>query len=157
MPSEKKHVTQIVVTEQKVIHEGTNRNGGKYTIRQLIATNRNGQLIDLNLRSFDELPLKQLITVEVEKFKSDRFGDSYTVTLEGKKKGAGLGKKVNDLEARVKTLESQLAALARQVNGGAALQAPAAQAQQGPPAQQLPGPPQQKPEGDGLPSDDIPF
>lgn len=144
--SEKKHVTQIIVTEQKVIHTGTNKNGGEYKIRQLIATNRNGQLIDLNLRSFDELPLRQLITVEVEKFKSERFGDSFTVTLEGKKKGSGLGKKVSELEGRVARLELQLKQLAAAQRGTTS---------QGPPSQQPGAPP---PPGDGLPpQDDIPF
>lgn len=153
MADKKPHVTEIIVTEQKVIHSG-NKNGRDYTIYQVIATNRNGQLIDLNLRSFDELPKNQVIKVEVEKYDSEQYGVSYTVTLEGKKKSSGLGKVVDDLKARVKTLEERLAAVERRVTGSAPpQQAPSAQA---PPAAQS-APPPVPPTTDGVPSDDIPF
>jgi hypothetical protein len=154
MADKKPHTTEIIVTEQKVIHSG-NKNGRDYTIYQVIATNRNGQLIDLNLRSFDELPKNQVIKVEVEKYESEQYGVSYTVTLEGKKKSSGLGKVVDDLKARVKTLEERLAAVEQRMNGSAPPQASSVQA---PPAAPSPGPPPvQQAVGGGIPDDNIPF
>jgi hypothetical protein len=151
MADKKPHTTEIIVTEQKVIHSG-NKNGRDYTIYQVIATNRNGQLIDQNLRSFDELPKNQVIKVDVEKFDSEQYGVSYTVSLEGKKKSGGLGKVVDGLRDRVSALEARLEAVERLVKGGAQ-QAPSAQA---PPAAQSATPPA-LPTTDGMPSDDIPF
>jgi hypothetical protein len=116
MADKKPHTTEIIVTEQKVIHSG-NKNGRDYTIYQVIATNRNGQLIDLNLRSFDELPKNQVIKVEVEKFDSEQYGVSYTVSLEGKKKSSGLGKVVDGLRDRVSALEARLEAVEKLVKG----------------------------------------
>jgi hypothetical protein len=151
MADNKPHTTEIIVTEQKVIHSG-NKNGRDYTIYQVIATNRNGQLIDLNLRSFDELPKNQVIKVEVTKFESEQYGVSYTVSLEGKKKSSGLGKVVDGLRDRVSALEARLEAVEKLVKG-APQQAPSAQA---PPAAQSATPPA-LPATDGMPSDDIPF
>jgi hypothetical protein len=143
-------VREIIVTEQKVIHKGQS-NGRDYTIYQVIATNRNGQLIDQNLRSFSELPKNQVVKVEVEKFESEQYGVSYTVSLEGKKKNSGLGKVVDGLRERVSALEARLEAVEKLVKG--AQQAPSAQA---PPAAQSATPPA-LPATDGMPSDDIPF
>lgn len=148
------HTTEIVVREVNQIHQGRNAAGREWKIFQLIATNRDGQLIDLNLRSFSELPLNQLIKVDVEKYDSDRFGQSYTVSLHGKSKGGGLGKKVDELRARVdaqdekiKKLEGAIAALRQQPSGTEPQAASVPTQRQVPPSV-----------GGGLPDDqDIPF
>lgn len=156
MADKKPHTTEIVVTEQKVIHKGRNNNSGRdYTIYQVIATNRNGQLIDLNLRSFSELPKNQAIKVEVEKFVSEQYGVSYTVSLEGKRKNNGLGKEVNELKSKVAALERRIEELEQRAQRGPAAAPPAATP---PPRSPDPAPPPiQTPPSDGAPSDDIPF
>lgn len=150
--SNQKHETQIVVTEQRPIHSGTNNSGAPYTIYQVIANRQNGELIDLNLRSFEELPKNQLITVTVEKYDNPRYGVSYTVSLKGKK--SGLGAKVAKLEADLKVLEQRVAALEQR--GGGSSSAPTSVP--GTPAGPPPGPPPTPPQsvGSGLP-DDVPF
>lgn len=155
----RKFDTKIIVTDQKQIHQGRNRNGGEYTIFQVIAQKESGEPIsqDMNLRSFDQLPKNQVIEVEVEEYNSEQYGTSYTVSQKGKRRGSGLAKKVDEMMAALKRLNARLEAVERAVGVAgtqqpASTQPPPAAPQQGPP----PTPPPM-PSGDGMPGDDIPF
>lgn len=160
MPDQPKHTTKIIVTEQKQIHKGRNRNGGEYTIWQVIAQKPSGEPIPegMNLRSFDELPKNQVIEVEVEKYTSAQYGTSYTVTQKGKRRGSGLAKRVDELFNGMKRLHARVEVIERHLNLGADQPAVAAQ---GPPAApspaQPPAQPPPAPASDGMPNDDIPF
>lgn len=138
--------TKIIVKELKHIHSGTTKAGSDYTIQQVIATKVDGTAIDLNLRTFDELPKDEPIEVTVEKFESPQYGISYTIKPAGK--SGGMGKSIDELRGRVVKLEAQVAELMRGQ--------PAPSVAPPPPAPATP-PPAAAPAG-GLPSDDqIPF
>lgn len=160
MADAKTKKTTVIVTDLKVIHKGTNKNGHDYTIYQVLATKPDGSKIvgpdgaELNLRSFQELPKHQPVEVTVERFDSEQYGTSYT--LKTKSGGDKMGARVKDLEAKVQTLSERLDGLAAQLARGAtAAPASAGQQQQAPtpPGPQTPPP---MPAG-GLPDDDIPF
>lgn len=145
----------IIVKELKVIHKGTNKAGQDYTIYQVLATDPAGNsLDDYNLRSFQELPKHQPVEVEIEKFESDRYGESYTVST--KSGGKKMGSEVRQLTTRVEALEKALNALRADVQSGRLAQAEPRGSTAGPPSQAPQEPPPMQ--GQGLPrDDDIPF
>lgn len=123
---------QIIVLDLKHIKSGTTSGGEPYTLRQVRATKLDGIPIDLNLRTFDDLPKDIPITVTVEKFSSQRgYGDSYTIKLaeEGQTHtapaspppdvqngtstqlpaGGGVHAEVGALRSRVEKLEADMA------------------------------------------------
>lgn len=148
---------RIIVREQKEIHKGTGNNGRDYVIYQVIATNEGGVPIDLNLRSFQQLPKNQLIEVNVERFESDKFGVSYTLSTQ-KQGGEAVGKRIGELERAVAELTKRVGQLeaGRQAAAPAPGPPPAAPAP-GAPIQGTQPPPQLPGEGGQGPSDDIPF
>lgn len=79
MPADPRRVRQIIVTELKQLSSGT-RSGETWTIYQVRATLADGRVIqDMKLRTFENLPLNQVISVEVEPFNSPKYGQSYTM------------------------------------------------------------------------------
>lgn len=71
---------QIIVTDLKHIKAGFTSGGEPYTLWQVRATDLGGIPIDQNLRTFEELPKDQPITVSIDWFKSTRgYGDSFTL------------------------------------------------------------------------------
>lgn len=79
MPTDPRRVRQIIVTELKKLSEGT-RSGEAWTIYQVRATLADGRVIqDMKLRTFEDLPRAQVITVEVEPYESQKYGKSYTL------------------------------------------------------------------------------
>lgn len=99
MPAEH-FTTKIIVTETREIHSGRTAAGGTYTIWQLIATKPDGTPITMNLRAFSDMPKNQVLEVECKLFRSQQYGDSYTVERKG---DSGL-----TLEQRVKRIEDFL-------------------------------------------------
>ena len=98
--------TRIIVKELRPIKTGTTGGGTAYTISQVIATKPDGVPIgDFNLRTFDDLPTNTVIEVDCELFKSERFGDSYTVKLKSGQQQSGLAKALEDLRTRVERIE----------------------------------------------------
>jgi hypothetical protein len=142
-----KFTTKIMVRETRVTHSGQTRTGGTFTLYQVIATKPSGEAIDMNLRSFEDLPKNVVLEVEAELYRSEQYGDSYTL----KRLGGGTASQLQDIEKRVKRIEDFLSGRG-EFRGTAAPEAQAA-----PPAQPPPPPPPaplpESPAGDS----DIPF
>jgi hypothetical protein len=140
MPKEK-FTTQLIVKDIKAISSGTSPKGQKWTIWQIVATKADGTPITENLRTFAELPKNEVLDVECELFRSEQYGDSYTVTPKG---SSSRTKRVGDLEKRVDRIEEHLG-LKEQTEVDA--QPPPAPASSAPPPAPPPTPePQSEPE-----------
>ncbi len=96
---------RLIVRELRQIHKGQTTKGQQYTIWQVVATTPDGRAIDHKLRTFEELPKNQVIECTVELFKSEQFGDSYTLAQVGK---VTLEEKVNLLTDRLRRLEEHI-------------------------------------------------
>lgn len=99
-----KKKTQIIVRELKEISTGKTNAGADYTLYQVRATKPDGTEIKGNLRTFDSgLPIDEVLNVDVEKFTSEQYGESFTITM----KKPNQGERIEKLEAQVKELQSQ--------------------------------------------------
>lgn len=136
--------TQIIVRRLSPIKTGTTGDGTPYTISQVIATKPDGAPIaDFNLRTFDALPTDCVIEVDCELFKSERFGDSYTVKLKAgqvpRAADQGLASEVAELKTRVQRIEHFLQGRGEFV--GTAAQPQATSPPPPPPSSDAPPPP----------------
>jgi hypothetical protein len=151
-----KFQTKLIVTQSKVTHSGKTSSGGSYNLYQVIATRPDGAPIPFNLRSFEDLPTNEVLDVECEIYRSQQYGDSYTVKrIGGSPKTATLGKSVDELRERVERIEAFLQG--RGEFGGSAAQPAQAQPPPPPPngaASPPPAPPASTPP---TPDDHIPF
>jgi len=96
--------TTIIVRETREIHHG--HQGGKdFTLYQIVATKPDGTNIDLNLRSFEDLPRDEVLPVEVTPFVSEQYGTSYTLKTKTK---TGQRRKMEELESRLEVVEKML-------------------------------------------------
>jgi len=96
--------TTIIVRETREIHHG--HTGGKdFTLYQIVATKPDGTNIDLNLRSFEDLPRDEVLPVEVTPFVSEQYGTSYTLKTKTK---TGQRRKMEELESRLEVVEKML-------------------------------------------------
>jgi hypothetical protein len=163
-----KFVTKIIVKDTKQLHSGRTKAGGQYTIWQIVATKPDGVPISHNLRAFGDLPRNEVIEVECELYRSEQYGDSYTVQRKGGSNSSKLAKDVSDLQRRVGELEMRLGELLRDERPSAATPpptpppspppAPPATPPTTPPATPPPAPaPAPAPVGDLPRDDDIPF
>lgn len=94
--------------------------GNEFTIYNVTALGEDGLPIELRLRTFDkDLPLNELIEVEVEKRDDARHGTTYTVGIPGKRnqepRRNGLAGSVDELRGRVEALEALVQTL---ISGG---------------------------------------
>lgn len=150
------HRTQIIVKEIKEISSGRRPNSGEhYTMYQLIATKPDGTVIDLNLRTFDEIPTNEVVDVHVTPFNSERYGTSYTIKPVGKTQQQS---QLEEVMKRLRVIEERL--------GIQAPGTPPLTPQGAPPVTPPPPvndnavaatPPAQQPAPQQQPSDDIPF
>jgi hypothetical protein len=96
----------IIVKETREIHSGRNKLGEAFTLNQVIATKVDGTPIEENLRTFDDLPLNEVVVVEVTPFVLEGSGiTSYTLK---KKAPSKTDKAMDDLKARVQRIEKHL-------------------------------------------------
>lgn len=117
--------TSIIVTECRQVHTGTGRNGKEYRIYEVQATRPDRTPIEnMKLRSFQELPLGEVLEVNVEKFDSEQYGTSYTISRKGSGGGGGSSsggtvsaRAFSDALQRIGTLEETVTKLARRVYG----------------------------------------
>lgn len=110
MPNKKK--TQIIVRELKEISTGKTNSGADYTLYQVRATKPDGTEIPGNLRTFDSgLPIDQPINVNVEKFTSEQYGTSFTITMVKPTQA----ERIEALEAGMKELQSAVETLRAKV------------------------------------------
>jgi hypothetical protein len=107
-----KKKTQIIVRELKEISTGQTNAGASYTLYQVRATKPDGTEIPGNLRTFDSgLPIDEVIDVEVEKFTSEQYGESFTISM----KKPNQGERIEKLESRVKEQGQEIETLKAQV------------------------------------------
>lgn len=139
-----KFTTKIIVKETRVTSSGRTRKGSTYSLYQVIATKPSGEPINLNLRSFEDLPKDVVIEVDAELFRSEHNGNSYTLQRKGAP-GGGSGPRLDSLEERVKRIEDFLSG--RGEFGGTAA----------PPQQAAPQPPPPPPPAEPPPGDDTAF
>lgn len=97
---------QIIVKQAREITRGRNKTTGEeYVMYQVIATKPDGIPIEQNLRTFDELPLNEVLDVTVTPFTSEQWGTSYTLKLKGQTKQQ---KEMVELRRRIERIEKQL-------------------------------------------------
>lgn len=152
-----KFTTTIIVTETRVTNSGRTRAGGTYTLYQVIATKPSGEAINLNLRAFEDLPKNVPLEVDAELFRSQQYGDSYTLKRKGTPHGGSgsAGPRLDEIEKRVKRIEDFLSGRG-EFGGSAAPESSPQVAQPKPPP--APPPVNPDPPAGELPSDDsIPF
>lgn len=158
MADKKLHKTRLIVRELREIHRGKTTNQVEYIMYQVVATKPDGVPIDLNLRTFEELPRNEVIEVTVEKFQSDQYGESFTLKQVGKQNSRDL---IKALTERVKKLEQTVYSDDPYSGGGRVPPPQPATTQAAPPAPPPPAPaapPTAPPVQRALPSDDdIPF
>lgn len=161
MADDNKPKRKLIVRELRKIHTGRTKAGAEYVVWQVVATTPDGRPIDVNLRTFEELPRNEVIECTVELFKSEQYGDSYTLKQLGRRSTKD---ELKALEARVAKLEQTIYMRDdpyTNQGGHAAPPQPTTQAQPPPPAPPPPppatpaaAPPLERP----LPGDeDIPF
>jgi hypothetical protein len=103
--------TQIIPKQVREISRGNSRTTGEpWVMWQVIATKPDGTPIEkngepLNLRTFDELPLNEVVNVTVTPFTSEQFGTSYTLKIKGQTKQQ---KEMAELRERVRRIEERL-------------------------------------------------
>jgi hypothetical protein len=157
---EKKGTRKLTVTETKVITSGKS-DKGDWTLYDISAVGEDGQPVQKKLRSFQTLPIGELKEYEVEEVNHEKYGQSFTLSLPGSKKGGGsgsrLGPQVDELRDRVENLEQNItwldgrvAALEGRAPATSRVESPAST---GPPA----GAPPAAPAAPAAADDDIPF
>lgn len=169
MPKPEKFTTSLIVTEIRQTYQGRTKQGSSYTLFQVIATKVDGTPISHNLRSFSDLPKREVIEVECTLYRSQQYGDSYTIEMQGGNKVVTLEEQVKALQERVVRIEDFLkgrgefaGTASEPVDGPPRSQAQRREAdppaQTAPPAPPPPPPPPAEPPEHPLPDDDdIPF
>lgn len=103
---------KLKVTKLTIIKEGTTQKDGKtfnWKLQEVEATKEDGSPIEGKLKTFAELPLNELIEVEVEKQDHPDYGISFML----KKKSNNISrdelvelvKRIDDIEEAIKALE----------------------------------------------------
>lgn len=95
--------TTVKVIDCKPVYHGTNKKGDQYSIYEIRASKADGTLINEKLRSFTALPIGQSVAVTVVPYKSEQYGQSFTL-YPTNEKGAGTTAEVNDLNERYEQL-----------------------------------------------------
>lgn len=104
----------------KVVKAGTT-NGRPWAIHEVMATKVDGSPVELELRSFDPLPLG-VGEFDVEKRVDPKYGESYTLKIPG---GGNRGPRVDPVEQRLAALEQKVALLEAVRQDPAVREAPA--------------------------------
>lgn len=109
---------RIIITQSRQVASGTGRNNRPYTIFELEALREDRTPLPdgMKLRAFDDLPVNTPVDVTIEKYSSDKYGDSYTVKLKG---GSGVSPQaqINALSERLAEAEDRIRRLAERVYG----------------------------------------
>ncbi len=100
--------TKLRITSCSSVYTGKHPNGHSYTIYEIEAVRPDGTVVAESLRSFEELPVGEVLDLNVVKFDSPEHGTSYTLSRRG---GSGNAKKIRDLEETVRALVARLEAL----------------------------------------------
>lgn len=100
---------RLTVRSCDVKFEGTNKNGNPYTMYEVAVVGEDGAPIEEEFKSFDMLPIGDLVEYDVEKEDHPTYGVSYLLRLPpGVKAGRkpNLGAEIEELRQRVARLES---------------------------------------------------
>ncbi len=76
---------RLIVREMRRITTGRTSKGAEYVICQVVATTPEGQPINHNLRTFEDLPRDQVIEVSIERHNSEQYGESFTLKQVGRR------------------------------------------------------------------------
>jgi hypothetical protein len=96
-------------------YEGTSASGKPWTLYEVAVVGEDGEPIDEQFKSFDFLPIGELVAYEVEREDHPTYGTSYLLKLP---KGArrppkpNLQAEIEELRQRIARLESQVRSLA---------------------------------------------
>lgn len=101
--------TRMTVTACNVAVTAKNARGDTYTIYELTAFKEDGSEINEKLRSFENLPLDELIEVTVTPYNSEKYGRSFTIAQRNRPNSAQLIRELKTtvlkLTERVEDLE----------------------------------------------------
>jgi hypothetical protein len=104
----------LTVRSCNAVHEGTSASGKPWTLYEVAVVGEDGEPITENFKSFENLPIGELVAYEVEREDHPTYGTSYLLKLP---KGArrppkpNLQADVEELRQRIARLESQVGAL----------------------------------------------
>lgn len=101
------------------IYSAKNIKGDPYTIYEIEAQNAQGKTITEKLRSFQALPLGQMIEVSVTVFNSEKHGRSYTLHPKDSSKTSAADQ-LNELRVTVAELQIRVTRLESGADGAAA-------------------------------------
>lgn len=105
---------RLTVTSCDVKFEGTSKSGKDYTLYEVAVVDEAGDPIMEEFKSFDMLPIGELVDYEVEREDHPTYGVSYMLKLpRGMKAAARPNTRadIEDLRQRVARLESQVGSL----------------------------------------------
>lgn len=106
---------RLTVTSCNVKFEGVGKSSGKpYTLYEVGVLDEAGEPIMEEFKSFDSLPIGELIEYEVEKEEHEKYGVSYLLKLPKGRRAAARPNPLADIAAlreRVDILERQVASL----------------------------------------------
>lgn len=114
----------LTVRSCNVRHEGTSASGKPWTLYEVAVVGEDGEPIAEDFKSFENLPIGELVAYEVEREDHPTYGTSFLLKLP---KGARRPPKANlqaelaELRQRIDRLESQVRSLAGDPPPSAAL------------------------------------
>ena len=91
----------LTIVEKVVVGSGKD-----WTLYEVKALDEDGSHVDYRLKTFDDVELDKELEFEVEHQHDDRYGDSYL--LRNVKKRSKMQRSIDDLRARVETIEAVL-------------------------------------------------
>jgi hypothetical protein len=134
MADKKSTPMRLRITSCSSVYSGINTRGDDYTIYEVQAAKETGEVVDQKLRSFEELPVGEVLDLTVTPFKSEKHGLSYTLARKNKPAG-GSSRKVEELTAFVGAIDERLKLVEGRLMGPPAAPASAAVPQAAPAGQ----------------------
>lgn len=105
---------KLTATSCEVKFEGVNKNNKAFTLYEVAVVGEDGEPIMEEFKSFEMLPIGELVEYEVEREDHEKYGVSYLLRLPpGVKAGKkpNLKAEIDELRQRVARLEAQAGAL----------------------------------------------
>ncbi len=99
---------KLRITSCASVYQGINKRGDDYCIYELSAAKEDGTGVDQKLRSFEELPVGELLDLTVTPFHSEKHGTSFTLSRKNKPGGGGSSRKVEELTQFVQAIDERL-------------------------------------------------
>lgn len=110
--AEKSKATRLRITSCVAVYTGKNQAGGEFTIHEIEACKETGETIEHKLNSFEDLPVGEVLDVNVTPHNSVEHGRSFTVSRRGRVSTTAQLKElreiVDSLVLRVSDLETRL-------------------------------------------------